>query len=69
MFCTAVTNVAVGFIYICAIFFCEPNTTQSNTINKHPFPQRDLSLQQSSCFGPTPQTLRTPGLENAFFVT
>jgi hypothetical protein len=28
-----------------------------------------LSLQQSSHFGPTPQNLRTQGLEDEYFVT
>jgi hypothetical protein len=49
--------------------FGETIITKSSTINQHPFPQRDLCLQQSNCFTPTPQKLRTPGLEDECFVT
>jgi hypothetical protein len=49
--------------------FLRKNTIKSITLNQHPFPQRDLNLQKSSGFGPTPQKLRKPGLEDEYFVT
>ena len=55
----------VSLYVICSLqnFFWPNNTTQSSTIKQHPFRQRDLSLQQSNGFGPSPRYLRTPGME------